>query len=399
MFHSDGLGPPRYKGPQSSEALISEFDAKYLEKHPESTEWDQHFPKEAFLQKILDKGVHFNDYSDYTDFLGLREQLMKFKDAPAAWRSGDLNIPITTNFEEFVDGFIDRKIWELDTIKEVSNENPDASVVSVFFPPSHPNKYLPVVGKMTYVRQKPSGAMMTWGAMLTSEQRHNLLYKAIEPEGTEIVFIDSDYNILSEKPKPFDRDKWREENSYDIVPEGLRAPNGTIVTPERYEEIKGAPMSAEIREQYDEYVSTESPIDPDAALREAAREAASAAQEAAKAEFEKFQNNMRNLAEFATMSDAEIEKALERQFRRQFLPEHPVEQFTPERLEEALGTLFQHGFEEGFRRVRRDSPALAEQLERHFGQGQKPPPAMQKKPQRPAPPKPPEATPPETEAP
>ena len=66
------------------------------------------------------------------------------------------------------------------------------------------------------------------------------------------------------------------------------------------------------------------------------------------------------------MSDTEIEKQLEKQFRQQFLPKNPLEQleqFTPERLEKALGTLFQHGFEEGFRRVRRDSPALAEQLE------------------------------------
>ena len=183
------------------------------------------------------------------------------------------------------------------------------------------------------------------------------------------------------------------------MPEGLRAPDGTIVSQERYREITGEEMHYSTRQRYDEYAGAESPVDPDAARREAAREAAAAAQEAAKAEFERFQDNMRNLAEFATMSDVEIEKALERQFRRQFLPEHPVEQFTPERLEEALGTLFQHGFEEGFRRVRRDSPALAEQLERHFGQGQKPPPDMQKKPQRPAPPKPPEATPPETEAP
>ena len=111
---------------------------------------------------------------------------------------------------------------------------------------------------------------------------------------------------------------------------------------------------------------------------------------------------MRQLEEFATMSDAEIEKTLEKQFRQKFLPQHPLEQLEqliPERLEKALGTLFQHGFDDGFRRISRDSPALAEQLERYFGQGQKPPPKMQKKPQRPAPPKPPEATPPEPDTP
>ncbi len=391
-----GKGLDQYRRPQTSEALISEFDAKYLERRPESTEWDQHFPKEVFLQKFLDKGVRFNEYVDYADILNLRGQLMKFKDAPAAWRSGDLNIPITTNFEEYVDGFIDRKIWELDTIKKVSNENPDASVVSVFFPPSHPDKFLPVVGKMTYVRQKPSGAMMTWGAMLTNEQRSNLLHKGIQPEGIEIVFIDEEYNILSEKPKPFDRDKWREENSYDIVPEGLRAPDGKIVTPERYEEIKGEPMSADIRQRYDESVGTESPVDPNAARREAAREAA--ARQVAKVEFERFRDSMRQRKEFETMADKDVSRELARQFSQQFLSKYSLKQGTSKRLENALETMFQHGFEEGFRRVRRDSPSIADELERYLGETQRPP-ERQGPPQRPTPPKPSEAAPPQPEAP
>ena len=139
---------------------------------------------------------------------------------------------------------------------------------------------------------------------------------------------------------------------------------------------------------------------PDAdleAMREAAREAAASEQAAAKAEFEKFQQGMRQLEEFASMSDAEIEKTLENQFRQKFLPQHPLEQlehFTPERLENALGTLFQHGFDDGFRRISRDNPALAEQLKQYFGQGQKPPAGkLPKGSVPPAPPAPPEAAP------
>ena len=387
-LHPKSDGSYSYSGQQTSVALISEFDAKYFEKHPEAIELDEHFPKEVFLQKFLDKGYHVNEYSDYADILGLRRQLIKFKDVPAAWRSGDLNIPITTNFEEYVDGYIDRKVWELNIIKKVSNENPEVSVVSIFFPPSHPDKFLPSVGKMTYIRQKPSGSMRMWGSRLSSEQRSNLLYKGIEPEGIEIVYIDDDYNVV-EKPAPFDRDKWREENSYDIVPEGLRDPDGTIVPPERYEQISGVPMSYEIRKKYDE---AESPIEHEAARRETARAAAEAAEAAAKAAYEKFAGRMRQLESFSTMSDAEIEKQLERQFRKQFLPEHPIEQLeqiTPERLERALGTLFQHGFEDGMRMIRKDNATLADQLERHFGKRVKPPAQELKPPQKPVPPKPP----------
>ena len=393
-------GPFYYNGPQTPEALIAEFDENWMERYPQSVNWDTHYPKEAWINRIVSMGGEFQSSSDYSYYLKLRRTLIKHKGTADKWRSGEFGIPPTANFEEYETAYINRKIWENDIRKEVRASHPNEPQITTFFPSSQPDKYLPVVGRMAYVYRRPnSSGMRIYGTLLTQEQKVNLRNKGIEPEDIEIVYIDDEYNVLTEKPKLYNHQEWLEKNTYLNVPEGLQAPDGTIVSPERYQEITGEEMHYSTRQRYDEYAGAESPIDPDAALREAAREAASAAQEAAKAEFEKFQNNMRNLAEFATMSDAEIEKALERQFRRQFLPEHPVEQFTPERLEEALGTLFQHGFEEGFRRVRRDSPALAEQLERHFGQGQKPPPAMQKKPQRPAPPKPPEATPPETEAP
>ena len=392
--------PFYYKGPQTPEALMTEFDQNWMERYPQSVDWDVHYPKEAWLQRVVSMGGEFQSSGDYSYYLKMRRSLIKLKENPHMWQSGGFGIPPTNNLEEYETAYIRRKIWENDIRKKVRAEYPNETQITTFFPSSQPDKYLPVVGRMTYVYRKPnSGAMRTYGTLLTKEQKTNLRAKGVEPDDIEIIYIDDEYNVLTEKPKPYDHEEWLRENTYDHVPEGLREPDGTIVTPERYEEVLGKPMSAEIKQRYDEYVGTELPVDPDAARREAAREAAAAAQAAAKAEFEKFQNSVRQLEEFATMSNAKIEKTLERQFRQKFLPEHPVEQLTPERLENALGTLFQHGFEEGFRRIKRDSPALAEQLERYFGRGQKPPPDMQKKPQKPAPPKPPEATPPETDAP
>ena len=391
--------PPKklfdYEGPQTASALIEEFDESWIERYPQSVNWDTHYPKAAWIDRIVSMGGEFQSSGDYSYYLKLRRTLIKHKETPDKWRSGEFGIPPTANFEEYETAYINRKIWENDIRKEVRASHPNEPQITTFFPSSQPDKYLPVVGRMAYVYRRPnSSGMRIYGTLLTQEQKTNLRDKGIEPKDTEIVYIDDEYNVLTEKPKPYNDAEWMKNNTYHHVPEGLRAPDGTLVSPERYQEITGEEMPYEIRQKYDEYANTGPPIDPDAA-----REAATAAQEAAKAEFEKFQNNMHNLAEFATMSEAEMEKTLERQFRRQFLPEPPVEQFTPERLEKALGTLFQHGFEEGFRRVRQDSPALAEQLERYFGQGQKPLPDMQKKPQRPDPPKPPEATSPETEAP
>jgi hypothetical protein len=383
-----------YQGPQTPDALISEFGEKYLEKYLKSSAWDEHYPIEDWLQNLLNKGVEFKEFRDYSYYVGLRRNLIRLKDEPDQWQSGNWDIPITNNFETYEEGYINRKIWEDSIVKKVRSEYLNEPLVSVFFPSHHPEKYLPIIGETTFVSRK-GDAISTWGSMLTKEEIDNLLYKGIEPEDVEIVYIDDEYNILSEKPKPYNREEWIKEKSY------ITEFDGIPITPENYEKLLGEPIPDQWEKWYEKEHAEETPIpiEPSSSDAEAAREAASSAQEAAKTEFEKFQNSMRQLEEFATMSDAEIEKALERQFRQKFLPEHLVEQFTPERLEEALGTLFQHGFEEGFRRVRRDNPALAEQLAHFFGQRQKPPPDMQKKPQRPTPPKPPEATPPQTDAP
>lgn len=350
-----------YHGPQTPEALMAEFDEAFMETNPESSDWDAHYPKAAWLKRLLDKGAHFDRSSDYGYYLELRRDLIRLKEQPGKWRGGGWGIPPTTNFEAYEDGYIDRKIWENDIVNQVRAEHPNETQITTFFPSSHPEKYLPVVGRMTYVRRRPdSSGMYTMGTRLTQEQRDNLLYKGIEPEDIEIVYIDNDYNVLTEKPKPFDQEEWDRKHTYDITPHGLRAYDGTILSPERYEEVFRRPMDDDLRHRYERYVEGSPAVDDS--------EGARAARYAAKAEFEKFQQGMRQLEQFATMSDAEIEQELERQFRQQFLPELPSEQSTPEHLSEALGTLHKYGFEDGLGRVKQNHPALAENLERLFRQ-------------------------------
>ena len=386
-----------YEGPQTAEALMAEYDQRWINTTSQRVlDYDEHYPKAAWIDRIVSMGGKFQEMRDYDFYLKLRGDLIFHKTQQERWRSGAFGIPPTTNFEEYEAAYINRKIWENQIRKKVRADYPDEHRITTFFPGSHPDKYLPVVGNMTYVyRRLNSGAMRTYGTMLTQEQKKNLRDKGIEPEGIEIIYIDEEYDILTEKPKPYNHQEWLQKNTYDHVPEGLRAPDGTIVSPERYQEITGREMPYETRQRYDEHVGVESFIDRDAARREAARAAAEAARAAAKAEYEKFENRMRQLEEFATMSDAEIEKKLERQFRKQFLPELPVEQLeqiTPQRLERALGTLFQYGYEDGMRRIREDNATLADLLERHFGKSSQPPASVPKNPPRPVPPKPAETT-------
>ena len=347
-----------YHGPQTPEALMAEFDEAFMESQPESSDWDTHYPKEAWLKRLLDKGAHFEREVDYSYYLELRRELIRLKEQPDEWRAGGWGIPPTTNFEAYEDGYIDRKIWENDIVNQVRAEHPNETQITTFFPGSHPEKYLPVVGRMTYVRRRPdSSGMFTMGTTLTEEQRDNLLYKGVEPEDIEIVYIDNDYNVLSEKPKPYNHKEWLKRHTYDITPHGLRAPDGTILSPERYEEVFRRPMDDDLKHRYERYVAEPPPVDD-----------SDSARAAAKAEFEKFQQGMRQLEQFATMSDAEIEQALERQFRQQFLPELPSEPSNNKRLSNALGTLHKYGFEEGLGRIKQDNPALAENLERAFRQ-------------------------------
>lgn len=374
-----------YQGPQTPDALISEFGEKYLEKYPKSSSWDEYYPVEDWLQKLLNKGVEFKEFKDYSYYVGLRRNLIRLKDDSEQWQSGNWGIPITNNFETYEEGYIDRRIWEDSIVKQVRSEYSNEPMVSVFFPSHHPEKYLPTIGKTTFIRGK-GDAMSTWGTMLTEKQRNDLLRKGIEPEDIEIVYIDDEYNILSEKPKPYNREEWLKENSF------ITEFDGKPITPENYEKVLGEPIPDQWKNWYERKHAEETPmpvepssVDPNAARREAAREAA--AREVAKVEFERFRDSMRQREEFKTMENKEVARELARHFSQQFLSKRSLKQGTPKNLENALEIMFQHGFEEGFRRVRRDSPSIADELERYFNETQRPP-ERQKPPQRPAPPQP-----------
>lgn len=371
-----------YQGPQTPEALIAEFDEKFMEKKPKHVEWDAHYPKEAWLQRMLDKGVEFKEFNDYKTYLGsLRYQLIKRKDDPREWASGLRGITPTNDFAEFEDAFIDRKIWEYGISDTLASENPN-DLTMVVFPPNYPDKYLPVAGNMTYVRlDYDAGGMGTWGNLLTKEQKDNLLYKGIEPKDIEIVYIDDDYNILQKPAEPYKRKKHIRETTYDDVPQGLRAPDGTIVSPERYREITGEEMPDETKQKYNEYIGTPSPAEA-FARAEVEREAART-REVARAEFERFQNEMRQTEKFQSIAASEMS----REFATQFLSQYAPKSGTDKRLQTALETMFQHGFEEGFRRLRKDDTGLAAELERQLAETHRPPKPQVRR-QSPVPPKP-----------
>ncbi len=370
-----------YEGPQTTEAIMEEFD-DYYSRIPtdEKDSMDTTYPRETWIQEFLNKGVQFKDVGDYDRYLDSRRVLMNRSNDPSLWASGQYGIRPSTTLEEYKDAFIEREIWIQNTWNRVREEHPDATGMAI-----EGEHYLPFKDNLTYVRRN-GPSTVTWGTMLSNEEKYNLTH-GIEPEGIEIVYIDENYNI-TEKPPPWDPKspdaKARTEKALkEMIPE-IRTFEDSDVLVE--------PDTAPVRPDGD---SVGPDVDMDAMRREAAREAA--AREVAKAEFERFQDSMRQRKEFETMADKEVSRELAKQFSKQFLSKHSLKQGTSKQLENALELMFQHGFEEGFRRLRKDDAGLAVELERQLAETHRPPKPQMRR-QNNVPPKTPE-TPPETEAP
>ncbi len=363
-----------YEGPQTPEAIMERFDAPY------SSGNDVTSFKETWIQDFLNKGAEFKYFGDYDKFISSYGVFMNRSKDPSLWTSGAYGIRPSSTLEEYKEAFIEREIWIQNTWNRVREEHPDATGMAI-----EGEHYLPFKDNLTYVRRN-GPSTVTWGTMLSNEEKYNLTH-GIEPEGIEIVYIDENYNI-TEKPPPWDPKspdaKARTEKALkEMIPE-IRTFEDSDVLVE--------PDTAPVRPDGD---SVGPDVDMDAMRREAAREAA--AREVAKAEFERFQDSMRQRKEFETMADKEVSRELAKQFSKQFLSKHSLKQGTSKQLENALELMFQHGFEEGFRRLRKDDAGLAVELERQLAETHRPPKPQMRR-QNNVPPKTPE-TPPETEAP
>ena len=341
--------PKPYEGPQTTEALMAAYDAEYVEIFPKTLRYDEHYPREEWLQHILDKGIVIENATDYDYYMKSRFYLIQARDNPNRWQSGLYGVPSVSSLNAYEDAFIERKRWERQVYKDFRAANPNTPG-TIYFPESHPDKYLPVTGKMTYV-YRDGPVTRTWGMHLTDEQRDALHYQGVHPEGIDIVYVDEDYNVLTKKPESYDPAKDGIVVSEEIIPlEELEhlsetAPNGD-------------PMSDADFPDY-----TDNPGENS----ETGRDFDSAA--AAQAEFENFKQQLRQFEEFANMTDAELTAHIENHFRSQIptaakLESKISEQFNPERFSKAMETLNRYGPKEGIRRLKETDPAVAEQLER-----------------------------------
>lgn len=187
-----------YEGPQTSEAIMAAFDDSYtLYPSERRDRMDAAYPKETWIQEFLNKGAKFTHFGDYEKYLDSRQVFMNRSNDPSVWSSGLYSIRPSSTLAAYKDAFIEREIWIQETWNRVLEEHPDVTDMAI-----EGNHYLPFKAGLTYVRR--NGPFTTiWGTMLSAEEKEALIMHGIHPKGIEIVYIDDDYKVLSEKPSPW----------------------------------------------------------------------------------------------------------------------------------------------------------------------------------------------------
>ena len=203
-----------HKGPQTVEALMESYHVAYLQSK-RHRKIDERVPPEQWLQSVLDKGYTILNYGEYVQYMDARTVTDRLDNLEIRQLySEEYGIPVS----------------EIDRIKKLYLENEflflqrkhavervtDEPISGGFF---IGDKFLPFYRDraVVYVQRHDSGAQYT-GTKLNAEQRFNLIFRAVEPEGIEVIYIDELGNQLSEKPEPVTREEVRKMMAEGEVP-------------------------------------------------------------------------------------------------------------------------------------------------------------------------------------
>lgn len=345
----------KYTGPQNPAALMEAFHSTYTKNGTRHLDQDENYPPEPFLQMLLDKGVSILDSSEYKAFMSLRGIRKSFEKSGSAFVDMQVKrfgIP-ASDIDALEAAFIDSEIPRRQQIHELMRTDHNITGgVSV----GNPNNrtHLPFYHdrNITYVKRSKSEVSFSsvfMGTPLTETQKFNLLFKGIEPEGIDIIYVDELGKRFEEKPPPITREEFLNFMPVDETP-----------PPEDWWNLD-APASDDFGQNIQK---NDTELTRDVHVQQA--------EAALQVEQEKFQQVLRQFEEFSNMSDAEFKVEIERLLTLQ-LPELPSnenieqeivekvapKQITPERFEKALEIINQYGPEEGLRKIAMDDPELA----------------------------------------
>lgn len=192
------LVPPlKHEGPMTPTALMDSFDEKYGGYSSAEAPVEEKYPRAEWIQLCIDAGYPLTTYDGYLAALNLRWDVDVYENNPAQWASGELNIPPTDDWNTYKIAFIEARARMTQRAYDAMDTDPE--VTGGYTPWSHPDVFLPAKENLVYVNRNGRGTNY-FGTELTDGQRYNLTHHGIHPEGIEIVYIDNDYNILTERP-------------------------------------------------------------------------------------------------------------------------------------------------------------------------------------------------------
>ncbi len=326
-------------------------------------EVDAKHPRAEWIQMLLEKGTTIHNFDDYEAYLNIRTRLFREE------HSSDAN-----DWDAAKMAFIDSQLQKYQRVREVKQSNASVdnwTTIGENVLPSTPGRMYvqrsgtdaSIASMSSSVTRNESGKITEIvGPRLSEKQRFELLYRGIEPEGWEVVYVDEKGNVLNDAPLP-SREAVREKMGIEPAPTSTAEP------------VPSDGAAIEMPEPLD--LSTQSTSEPADDAPDRVQGAARAAQEA----FERAQERAR---EWTTLSDAELEELLtpqvpelptdesiEAELRKQLEPEANyrarLAQLEPERLQRAMETLNRYGPREGLRRLKTDDAETAELIEQLLG--------------------------------
>lgn len=201
----------KYTGPQTVEALMVTFDGRYSstdakwasetsnggQRYIEFTlaDMDTKYPRDEWLQILLNKGIAIDNFKDYSGYLNIRADLI---------------------LEEFCKGtdwkivkaaYMDTQIREYQLISEAKQANPEVNDWIMV-----DENALPNIPGVIYVQKTESTANIWYtsstttsergeiisaeGSELSEKQKLNLLNTGVTPKGWKTVYVDEDGNPI-----------------------------------------------------------------------------------------------------------------------------------------------------------------------------------------------------------
>ena len=208
----------KYTGPQTVEGLMETFDAKYSS---QATKWatasethsgkkrhleftlehiDAKYPREEWIQTLLNKGITIENFKDYSGYLNLRsDMVLKEFHTKNDWEKED--------WETIKRSYIDTQLQEYQLISEAKRADPEVKDWIIV-----DENALPNIPGVIYVQKTESTANI-WhtsstttsehgeiisveGSELSEKQKLNLLNTGVAPKGWKTVYVDEDGNPI-----------------------------------------------------------------------------------------------------------------------------------------------------------------------------------------------------------